>query len=286
MPVLVDFWADWCGPCRMISPIVERIGAAEAGRLKVVKLDVERAPELAARHGAQSIPLLVLFRDGEEVDRLVGAVPERQLRQWLEPHLTPAGERRRASRRLGGWPRTAGAVKGDTLVRELAMRDFDEAFALVGRDRGGRRGPLPPARHVHLGVQPGPDHDRQPAPCRHHRGRDSGWPRRWTRSIGDAGVSQADAASVYLQLGAVVFALGLGARLAGRLGSRRSRSTCSPGSSSASLDIPALSGEFVGFAAELGVILLLFLIGLEYTAEELTGASAALPPRSPRSTPC
>ena len=90
VPVLVDFWADWCAPCRMISPIVERIGVAEAGRLKVVKLDVERAPELAARHSAQSIPLLVLFLNGEEVDRLVGAVPERQLRQWLDPHLQPA----------------------------------------------------------------------------------------------------------------------------------------------------------------------------------------------------
>ena len=90
MPVLVDFWAEWCGPCHMISPIVERIGQAEAGRLKVVKLDVESAPQIAARHRAQSIPLLVLFRDGEEIDRLVGAVPERQLRKWLEPHLTPA----------------------------------------------------------------------------------------------------------------------------------------------------------------------------------------------------
>jgi thioredoxin 2 len=90
LPALVDFWADWCGPCRMLSPIVERIGVAEAGRLKVVKLDVERAPELAARHGAQSIPLLVLFQNGEELDRLVGAVPERQLRAWLDPHLQPA----------------------------------------------------------------------------------------------------------------------------------------------------------------------------------------------------
>jgi thioredoxin 2 len=91
VPVLVDFWAGWCAPCRMISPIVERLGREFAARLKVVKLDVEAAPEPAARYGAQSIPLLVLFRDGEEIDRLVGAVPEPQLRQWLEPHLATAG---------------------------------------------------------------------------------------------------------------------------------------------------------------------------------------------------
>jgi thioredoxin 2 len=88
MPALVDFWAEWCGPCRMVSPIVERVGTELAGRLKVVKLNVDSAPEVAARYGAMSIPLLVLFRGGEEIDRLVGAVPEPQLRQWLEPHLS------------------------------------------------------------------------------------------------------------------------------------------------------------------------------------------------------
>ncbi len=93
VPVLVDFWAPWCGPCRMVSPLVERAGRDHAGRLKVVKLNVDDAPALSERFAVRGIPLLVLFRDGAEIDRLVGAVPQAQLRQWLEPHLEPAGER-------------------------------------------------------------------------------------------------------------------------------------------------------------------------------------------------
>ena len=87
VPVLVDFWAPWCGPCRVISPLVERAGRQHAGHLKVVKLNTDEAPEISAHYQIRGIPLLVLIRDGKEADRLVGAVPEARLQAWLVPHL-------------------------------------------------------------------------------------------------------------------------------------------------------------------------------------------------------
>ena len=87
VPVLVDFWAPWCGPCRMVSPVVEQMGREFAGRLKVVKLNTDEAPAIAGRYHVQGIPLLVVISGGAEVDRLVGAVPAGHLRAMLERHV-------------------------------------------------------------------------------------------------------------------------------------------------------------------------------------------------------
>jgi thioredoxin 2 len=87
VPVVVDYWAAWCGPCRMISPVLEGLAEQHSGHLKVVKVDVDANPTLAARAGAQSIPLLVVMRDGQELDRIVGALPPVALEQRLAPLL-------------------------------------------------------------------------------------------------------------------------------------------------------------------------------------------------------
>jgi len=87
VPVIVDLWAPWCGPCRLIAPVLERLAERHAGHLKVVRVNVDEAPGLAASRRVMSIPTLLVVRDGEEVDRVVGALPEQQLKERLTAHL-------------------------------------------------------------------------------------------------------------------------------------------------------------------------------------------------------
>jgi thioredoxin 2 len=87
VPVLVDMWAPWCGPCRMVSPALESMAKEQAGRLKLVKVNVDEAPKLAARFEVQGIPTLLVMQGGQVAARQTGAAPESALRQWLERSL-------------------------------------------------------------------------------------------------------------------------------------------------------------------------------------------------------
>jgi len=87
MPVLVDLWAAWCGPCRMVSPVLEQLATEYAGRLKLVKVDVDRSPRLSERFAVQAVPTLLLLRDGQVVHRQAGAAPAPALRSWLDGAL-------------------------------------------------------------------------------------------------------------------------------------------------------------------------------------------------------
>ena len=87
LPVIVDFWAPWCGPCRMIGPIMDKLSGQYAGRIKFCKINVDENPQSAAQYQAMSIPLLVFFKGGGEVGRSVGALPESALRSKIESIL-------------------------------------------------------------------------------------------------------------------------------------------------------------------------------------------------------
>jgi thioredoxin 1 len=82
-PVVVDFWAEWCGPCRMIAPALEEIAGSLGEKVKIVKLNVDENPQTAAKYNIQSIPTLMIFKDGNMSSRQIGAAPKQKLEQWI-----------------------------------------------------------------------------------------------------------------------------------------------------------------------------------------------------------
>ncbi len=87
IPVLVDFYADWCGPCRMIAPAIEELASEYAGKVKICKLNVDDAQEIAMQYGVMSIPTIIVFKNGQNVEQTLGAVPKGQLADMLDKHI-------------------------------------------------------------------------------------------------------------------------------------------------------------------------------------------------------
>ena len=129
IPVLVDFWAEWCGPCKVLGPILERLAAQNEGRWELAKLDTEEYPEIARKYQIQSIPNVKLFVDGSVVDQFVGALPEYQIRAWLQK--TVPGKNRKLIEQAEAFLAAGNERAAREFLRQIPSTDPDFTYVRV-----------------------------------------------------------------------------------------------------------------------------------------------------------
>jgi putative thioredoxin len=158
-PVVVDFWAEWCQPCRMIGPVLERLAEEHRGQFLLAKLDVDANPQASAAFGIQSIPAVKAFRDGRQVSEFIGAVPEQAIRQWIQTIL-PSEADRLAERAMVA-EREGRTEEAERLYREALSREPGHRQAALGL--GGllaMRGKADEARELLSALRPDPEAER------------------------------------------------------------------------------------------------------------------------------
>jgi putative thioredoxin len=158
-PVVVDFWAEWCQPCRMIGPVLERLAQEHDGDFLLAKLDTDSNPQASTAFRIQGIPAVKAFRDGQLVSEFVGAIPERSIREWLEPLLPTEADGLVAQAEAA--ERDGRTEEADQLFRQALAADPGHRGASVGAGRlAAERGALDEARRLVEPLRPDPDAER------------------------------------------------------------------------------------------------------------------------------